>query len=220
MQIIMFLLALLALNKPDDGDPPKGDPPPKDPPNDDPPPKTFSQDDVNRIAAREKEQGRQAAAQSLADDLGVSLEEAKTIIKEHRDRSEAEKSEAQRAKEAADREKAEAAEEKKAAARERHETKVERRLIRAGVPDDEEGLKRVMRMVTVEVGASDDDLQAEIDSIKTQFPTLFGTGEGGGGRGRAPSGDPPGSPPKPKGGESRYARGVERAKARSGRKTT
>lgn len=180
------------------------------------PPRTFTQEDVNRIAAREKNQGRQAATQELADDLGVSLDEAKSIIQEAQQKQEAEKSEAQKAKDAADREKQDAATEKAEAARERYEARVERALLRAGIDgDDETKLSRISRMITVEVGASQEDITADVEQIKTDFPELFGTkdeGGNGGGRKPPPSSDPGGTPPKNRQQEDAFSKGAERAK--------
>jgi len=178
-------------------------------------PKTFSQEDVNRIATREKEQGKQAASRELAEQLGVSVEEAKQIIQRAKEADDAQKTEAQRAREAADREKEEAALEKRAATTERHEAAVERRLVMAGVTDEKK-LARVMRMVTVEPGASSDEIQTDVDQLKTDFPELFTVQQGGGGGRRVPDSDPKGGPPPRKGAEDAYSKGAERAKAYAG----
>ena len=176
--------------------------------------RTFTQEDVNRIATREKNQGRQAATQELAEELGVSLDEAKSIIQEARKKEESEKSEAQKAKDAADREKQEAETAKAEAARERYEARVERALLRAGIDgDDESKLSRLSRMITVEVDASQEDINADVDQIKTDFPELFGAKEeGGGGRKPPPSSDPGGTPPKNRQQEDAFSKGAERAK--------
>lgn len=176
--------------------------------------RTFTQADVTRIAKREQDKGRKAAASKLAEELGVSVDEAKRIIAEHRSREEAEKSEAQKAREAADAEKAEAAKAREAAARDRYDTRVERALLRAGVPDAGDKLDRVKRMVTADVDSDDDAIRADVDALKKEFPQLFEQPKGGG---PPPSGDPPGHPPKPKGSDDPMKRGAARAKARFGR---
>lgn len=228
MYLLNLLISMLALptlllrqqaDDPPKDDPPKDDPPKDDPPKD-PPQKTFTQEELNRIAAREKQEGQRAAQQQVADDLGVSLDEAKRIIQEHHSREEADKTEAQRAREQADREKAEAEREKQTTAAERHDARVERALLRAGVPDsdeDEGKLDRVKRMVTVDVGAEYEDIKADVETIKKDFPQLFESTPSPG-NGRAPSGDPPGQPPRQKtGGEDPMKKGAARAKARFNR---
>lgn len=47
--------------------------------------RTFSQDDVNSAAGRARGEGREAAERQIAQDLGVSLDEAKTIIQGHQE---------------------------------------------------------------------------------------------------------------------------------------
>lgn len=170
-------------------------------------PRTFTQEEVTRMMAREKSQGREAAERALSEELGVSLDDAKSIIKAARDAEEAAKSEAQREKEAAEAARREAEAEKAAAARERHDLKVERML---GIADEAKAA-RVRKMLTVEAGASDDDIQADIDSLKADFPELFTTGESGGGKRKPPSSSPPGTPPPPKPSEDAFSRGKERA---------
>lgn len=173
--------------------------------------RTFTQDEVSNIAAREKAQGRQAAENQLAEDLGVPIEEAREIIEQHRQREEAEKTEAQKAREAADREKAEAEQAKAEAARERHDAKVERALLKAGVNPDI--LERATPSLNLEVGADDAAIKAEIDALKKDVPSFFGTGNG-----KPPSSTPGGTPPS--GGQPNkdaFDKGAERAKALQGR---
>lgn len=238
LSVAMLVVPTLTLRQ-QAGDGGQGDPPdPQNPPTEpqggggqqggqggggqgDPPdsPRTFTQEELDRIATREKQRGEQAAQRQVAEDLGVSLDEAKRIITEHRTREESEKSEAQKARDQAEKEKADAEKAKADAARERYDTRVERALLRAGVPDDEGKLDRVKRMVTAEVDADQDAISADVAQLKEDFPQLFAQQQSNGG-GRAPSGDPPGNPPKPKGGDDPLKRGAERAKQRFNRAQT
>lgn len=198
-------------------DPPEGGNPPKeDPPNDGKQggEKTLTQTEVNAIAAREKAAGKAAAEQELATSLGVSLDEAKAIIKSHRDKENAAKSEAEKAKEAADAEKAAAEAEKQTAKAEVHETRLERAFAKEGLPLDEaadDKRARVLRLVTVEVGAAYEDVLKDVQKVKEDFPELFGGKKSTEPPKRRAAGDPPGQPPAPAGGEDKFAKGRERA---------
>jgi len=66
-------------------------PPPSNDPNPDPSPqpepeKKFTQEELTRKAAAEKEQGKRAEAQRIANELGMSIEDAKALIKEPNER--------------------------------------------------------------------------------------------------------------------------------------
>lgn len=172
--------------------------------------KTYTQDEMNRIAAKEKKEGRKAAEKSLLESLGVQdADEAKAVLEQFRTQQEEAKSEIQREKEAAQRATQLAETTTREAAHERHTNRVERFLIRANVPV--ERVDRVARLVDVEVGADDDAIDAAIESVQKDFPELF-TGEGGtSSRNGAPSGDPPRTsrPPKARKDDS-LASGYER----------
>lgn len=200
-------------------DPPQGDPPSGAPAgegngNSGDEVQSIPQSQLTRMLAREKNQGREAAERALSDELGMPIAEAKALLQAARDREDAEKTEAQKAKDAAEAAKREAQQEKDAAARERHNASVERALIRAGIaPDDQGKLDRVARMVTVEVGASAEDIGDDVKTIREGFPELFAaSGEEGTPPRRTPSSDPKGTPPKRQVTEDAYSRGAERAK--------
>lgn len=160
------------------------------------PPRTFTQAEVDAMMTREKQQGKQAGAREIAEQLGVSVEDAKKIIAAEKTRQDAEKSEAQRAKDAADEAKRTADQEKASAAAERHATRVERALVRNGlaVPDKDgdEFITSAVRLISADVGADDATIKAAVDKLKTTVPALFGTaGQGGGHQsdpGRGPNG--------------------------------
>lgn len=191
---------------------------------------SFTQEDLNRVATREKEQGKQAGRRELEQEIqtefGVDLATAKAMLKASKDKAESEKTDAQRAKDAADAEKRAAESEKQQAALDRHNARVERALFTAGIrpregEKDEEydaRLARARRLCTVEVGAEVDAIKADIETVKKEFPEVFGSkGSGGSGarstesengqRGRKSSSD-----------KSAFERGKERALALPGAK--
>lgn len=177
--------------------------------------KTFTQAELTSIAAREKNEGKAAAERSIAEQLGVSIEEAKAIVKAAKDADEAKKSEAEKDREAAAKEKQEAEAERQAAKAEVHEARLERAFAKEGIDleDGDDKTKRLLRLVTVETGASYEDVLKDVQKIKADFPALFGKSEESTGKTtrKAPSGDPKGNPPKPTAGEDRFEAGKARA---------
>lgn len=174
--------------------------------------RTFSQDELDRIVSREKDQAKRSVAKQLQEELGAPIDEVKTLLDEARKRSDAEKTEAQREREAAAKAKADAEAERAEAARDRHALRLERNLLKAGVPDS--ALSRVARMVDVEVGADDDSLSDAITSLKEELPSLFETKADD--RKQPPSSDPKGKPKQPAPDDDALLQGAERAKKRYG----
>lgn len=175
------------------------------------PERMLPQSQVNQIVAREVAQTKQKAAEELAADLGVSLEEAKALVKATRDRQDAEKSEAQRAREAADQEKAAAQKDRAEASQAKHETWSDAALIRAGAPSEEEDLVRLRGLLTVQVGATREEIEQDVEKVKERFGALFGTSPTPP-KPRIPHSDPPGHPvPTPP--KEGMERGRERARA-------
>jgi|GEM_PF-2452877 len=178
--------------------------------------KTFTQAELTSIAAREKNEGKAAAERSIAEQLGVPIEEAKAIVKAAKDADEAKKSDADKDREAAAREKQEAEAERQAAKVEVHQARLERAFGREGIEleDGDDKTARLMRLVTVEAGASYEDVLKDVQQIKADFPALFGGAEEtdtSKTKRKAPSGDPKGNPPKPPAGEDKFAAGKARA---------
>lgn len=175
----------------------------------DTPPKTFSQEDVQAIASREKDQGKRAAQDEMQRALGVSVEEAKAIIDEANKRTDADKTDAQRARDAADKERTDSETAKAEAVRERHETQIERALVRAGITDDTK-LSRMARLVEAEPGADVEAIKVAVADLRRDMPELFTTVT------PKPNGDPGGKPPRTRNNdESAIARGVKRGLASS-----
>lgn len=197
-------------------DPPKTDPDPStDPPKDE---KQLPQSRVNEIVTAETKKAAEKATADLAAQLGVSIDEAKSIVKAHQDRVEGEKSEAQKAREAADREKAEAEAQKAEAAKEIFSTRADRALVASGAdPEDEEGLGRLRRLLDVNPGATMDEIKADVKKVAEKYPALFDSSSTG--RPPAPGSDPKTGRRKPNATDDPMKRGQERAAARYARPT-
>lgn len=192
-------------------DPPPPPPPPKsDPPKSDPPKVTFTaeqQAELNRIAAREKDEGKRAAERAIADELGVPLDQAKKILEAHNKAEEEKKSEEQRLAD----ERAALAKEREDVDAERHRTNVERALVLQGVTDEVK-IRRIAAILATEglqPGARPDDISASVTKLREDMPELFGAGSPP----PPPDGGVRGNPPPPRGGEDAFKRGEERAKA-------
>lgn len=158
------------------------------------------------MMAREKDEGRRAAERKLQEDLGVTPDEAKTILDAHRKAEDDKKTEADKIAE--DRRKLD--DDRAEVAQTKHNSLVERSVILQGVTDE----KRISRIVKileddVQRGAKPDDIAAAVTKLKEEMPELFGTGS----TPPPPSGGPQGTPPKPKLSDDAYGRGSERAKA-------
>lgn len=180
----------------DGGDPPPGGAPnPQDPPKPGPPatPRTFTQDELTALAAKEKAQGERAGARAalekVASELGfTNLDDAKAFIEEGRKAKEAQLSEQQkRERELADREARADAREKAAEARERT---ANRRALLAGLGATGDDLDDATALLRVPDDADDTDVQAAADALKERRPELFGAT-------RQP--DPAAVPPAPTG---------------------
>jgi len=187
---------------PDPKDPPKPDPKPD--PTNDPKDKTFSQDDVTRIATREKEEGRRSALKDLMEQLGITdVEEAKTLLANARAAEEAKKTEAE--KQAAEMQKATKAAEKAAAdaQRERLTARIERHLVRAGISvEDDAKLTRLTRLVDVDNDADDDKVKDAVEQLKKDMPEVFGETKPGNKPDPKPPRSSPGGPPSKNGTKS------------------
>jgi len=164
------------------------------------PGKTFTQEDITRIATREKAEGRTAATNELLKSLGVeTMEQAQEILKRQRDADEATKTQQQKDAERAAKDREEAAKEKTSATHERMMAKIERALVRAGVQDGT--LDDVAKLVTIDDPSKADDgvIKTAVEALKARLPMLFGPASPEPGSGPPKPGDPgPGPrPPKP-----------------------
>lgn len=209
------------------GPPPVVDPPPAPAPPAPTPPapaptpptppaneKTLTQSQVNDIVATRTTEAKNKAMEDLAKDLGVPIEDAKRIVKERQDADAKNQTELERSEAA--RKAAESDRDDKVSAKdlELHAERADRQLIAAGAEDDDAKLERLRGMLTVKPGASKDDVKADVEKLKKDFPALFAE--------QAPptrrtSSDPPRKPGGGKVSDTAYQRGLDRAAARSGR---
>jgi DNA-binding transcriptional MerR regulator len=175
--------------------------------------RTFTQAELDRIAGRERAQGKRAAEQAFAADLGMSVEEVKAALKAKNDADLAAMSEADRKlAEANDLVKTATAREAAAAARDRS-ADIRAALADADVPSKVAG--RLLSLVDAELGgnpADADHIAAAIEAVKTDLPALFAPAADPQTQVRPPNGDPRGKPPA--GGQATVTaiqRGADRA---------
>lgn len=139
--------------------------------------KTFTQDDLNRIAAENKARGEREAKKAFEEQLkalfgDLTPEEVAGKLRAVREAEDAQKTEAQRILEEATAAKTEAEKIKAEAAQERHTARLHAALISAGVPEAGVG---AVTVPGVEVGATVEEIQAAVDKLKTTLPGLFKT---------------------------------------------
>jgi hypothetical protein len=170
----------------------------------------LSQDEVNRIAAREKESGKRAGMQSVLETLGVAdVKEAKAVIEAARAAEDANKSEMQKAIDKAQAETTRAQQTTTELQQERQSLAAERALLRAGILSDEQ-VAELVPLVTAKVSESV-DAAAAVEQLKVTFPQLFTVPTNA--VPPPPSGEPAsgGTPPAPRIADARE-RGRERAR--------
>lgn len=165
-----------------------------------PPAKTFTQADLDKIAGRRAAEAAKKAEKDLRDYLAAEKSKLDLAAMDDASRATAE----------ADRIKAEANAIKAEASAERLAAKVERKLLAAGVP--ETALTRASRMVSLDADASDDDIVAEVEALKTEIPGLFTTPAPSNGEAPKPGAQPP-APAKPPTGGAPKGDPKEAAKA-------
>lgn len=165
--------AALAVFYNDGGDPPAGDPNPVDPPKPGPPARTFTQAEVEALAAKEKAQGKRSAAKEFAEKHGfTSIEDAEAFIAAARQAEEAQLSEQQKREKAlADREAAADAREQAAIVRERN---ANRRATLVGLGATGDDLDDAAALLRVADDADDAAVAEAAAKLKERRPELFG----------------------------------------------
>jgi DNA-binding transcriptional MerR regulator len=146
----------------------------------------FTQADLDKHAGRRANEAKRARDKEIADALGVPIDKAREIIAERQAAEEAAKSEADKLRDqlaAVERERDTAT---AAAAQERFQSRMRSRLANDGVPP--KSLDRALKMVDLPVDASDDDIAAEVESLRDAVPGLFAPPAGEPARPPAPSG--------------------------------
>lgn len=181
------------------------------------PEKKYTDADVDRLQAKRAATAEKAALAKVADDLGMSVADAKKLIAAQREAEDAKKDALTRAEEqlAAAQRDAETA--RSETARLAHTAKVERKLRAAGADDGT--AFRGVRLVEAGPDATDEDLDAEIAQLVADVPGLFPNDPSRQpaetSKPRAPSGVTPGAAPPPggQGTTTSIERGRERARA-------
>lgn len=203
----------------DGGDPPPaGDPAVVDPPKPAPPAqRTFTQAEVEALAAKEKAQGKRSAAKEFAEKHGFgTIEDAEQFIAAARQAQEDSLSEQQKREKAlADREAAADAREKAATARERA---ANRRAVLVGLGATGEDLEDAAALLRVADDADDTAISEAASQLKERRPELFGIKPADPAATQlppAPGGAPAGGPPSRNNGTAKPGdRGLEMARLR------
>ena len=182
-------------------------------------PVTFTQDDLTRLAAREKAQGERAGEKTgmrkIAELLGLDpdtfdVAAVRKILDGQRNAEEAKLSDADKAKAAAQTDREAAAADRAAALNERLAGRKERVLRAAGVP---EGKGLAVAAAALDIAFDDDDatVNAAVTALQGDIPGLFAPGAprvpG------APGGAPTGTPPRQQPNGDKYEAGAARARA-------
>lgn len=159
------------------------------------------QSKVNDIATRERQQGERSAIAKVAEELGMSVEDAKKFIKDAKNADRQKMSEADRKlDEAAEKEAAAVRREEAAALRELN-ADVRATLIEAGVPRAR--ADKAARLLDLKPGDDAKTITAAVEDLKPDWPELFvaknddddDTKAKSNGNGRATDGDPKKSAP-------------------------
>ncbi|MCA1220262.1 hypothetical protein, partial [Streptomyces sp. 8L] len=184
----------------DGGDPAPVDPAPVDPPKPGPPAaRTFTQAEVEALAAKEKAQGKRSAAKEFAEKNGFStVEDAEAFIAAARQAEDEKKTEDQKRQEALDkREQDLAAREAATVARERA---ANRRAVLVGLGATGDDLEDAAALLRVADDADDQTVADAAAALKERRPELFGaTTAPAAGTSQlppAPGGAPAGGPPQ------------------------
>lgn len=154
--------------------PPAADPPAADPPKPGPPAqRTFTQAEVEALAAKEKAQGKRSAAKEFAEKHGfTSIEDAEAFIAAARQAEEAKKTDEQKRQEELDRREQElAARETAAIARERS---ANRRAVLVGLGATGDDLEDATALLRVDDDADDAAVAEAASKLKERRPELFG----------------------------------------------
>lgn len=193
-------------------DPTTAPPPPAPAPA---PPRTFSQDEVNSIATREKAQGERAANAAVAEALGMTVEDAAKVIADKKARDDAEKSELDKANEQVNTLTDQVAKASGETLSAQTARLVDHAIIRAGVSDLDQ-VSAIGGLVKVEADEVNvDTVVAAVEQVRETFPQLFDdTGTGAPKPAPKPgvNSNPTGNPPRPAGAEDAFSRGMERGK--------
>jgi len=187
-------------------DPANTPPPPPPPPSGTDNARTFTQEDLNRVAAREKDEGKRSAERAILAALGVDdLDSAKKILADKQAADEAKLSEVDKREKAATKAQTEAAEAKATATKMTLDAKVERAILEKLLGEEQvkalSAAATLRRLIEVTPDADDKAISDAVTELATTMPHLFQvvppSNDGGNGRPPVkPSTPPPPGPPR------------------------
>lgn len=165
--------------------------------------KTFTQADVNRLAAKEKKEGKRAGIKSVMEELGIKdLDEAKQALEAIRKKNDGTE-DAEQQKQTREQVRKELEKEfERDKARIRLEAKAELALIKAGLKAEK--TDKVLKMLDIDSAEDLDDINDQIEDIKKDFPEMFqskNSDEDDEGK-KEPKSTKPGTQPRKKGPEA------------------
>jgi hypothetical protein len=137
----------------------------------------VTQEQLDKLAARARSEGKSTATKDVLAQLGVEdIEAAKAALTAHQERVDAEKDEVQRAKDEAVTAKREAEEARAETAMTKLSTRKERLLLASGV--EIKALDYISELVKVDPSATDEEIVAAVDQLKEDIPQMFAEPEG------------------------------------------
>lgn len=150
-------------------------PPPEPPPT--PPPAAVTQEQIDKLMGRARNEGKSTATREMLDELGVEdIESVKAALQAHQERLEADKTEVDRARDEAVQAKREAEQARAEAAQAQLSVRIDRALVEAKVETN--ALSYIAELVKVEPSATDDEIREAIDSLKGDIPQMFAEPDG------------------------------------------
>jgi hypothetical protein len=174
--------------------------------------KTFTEQQVNEMIQARLARVKGTAAEELAKELGIeNIADAKKVLADAKAIADEKKTADERAREANEAREKAAAEKEAQAELKSFKVDVKSALTEEGF--DKKKIDRIMGMLTVKPGATEEEIAADVKALKGDFPELFGksgglpdsdAGKGGGGSGGRGNGKDP------------FAVGAERAKQMAG----
>jgi hypothetical protein len=161
----------------------------------------FTQDRLNRIMGREKNDGRRAREQELLDEFGVnSVEDLKELLaeKEKPDPSDDFRKAVEKATDVARKATQRAEQAEAEAAQAKFDAKVNLALLTADVPA--KSVNKIAKLLDLKPDADEDDIADAIDDLKVELPNLFSqqdsNADGEQDRDPRPRHSDPGRPPR------------------------
>lgn len=134
----------------------------------------FTQDDITRIATREKDEGKRAGTREVLEALGFSSIDDAKRFKAALDEAERQKlSDTDRARQDAEAEKAAAQREKEEARKDRVDGWIESALNKAGITEDDDVIL-LARLLDVDyTSAKREEVTEAVKALKERKPALF-----------------------------------------------